>query len=186
MDWEKKYKVVVGCLKNKKMDNLKLFIKDVEGFPIEGVTFRDITPLLEDGIAFQSAVDGLVMLIEENFPCHIVAGIEARGFIFASAIASLDGKGFVPIRKAGKLPPPTIKIDSSKEYGNDTLEVKKGSGDIVIVDDVLATGGTLLATEELLRLAGYNVLGAITLIDLTYLHGPIKIGGRDVLSLIKY
>jgi len=77
------------------MDNLKQLIKDVEGFPIEGVTFRDITPLLEDGIAFQSAVDGLVMLVEENFPCHTIAGIEARGFIFASAIASLDGKSNV-------------------------------------------------------------------------------------------
>ena len=168
------------------MDNLKQLIKDVEGFPIEGVTFRDITPLLEDGIAFQSAVDGLVMLVEENFPCHTIAGVEARGFIFASAIASLDGKGFVPIRKAGKLPPPTIKIDASKEYGHDILEVKEGKGDIVIVDDVLATGGTLLAAEELLRLAGYNVLGAATLIDLTYLHGDIKIGGKNVVSLIKY
>jgi adenine phosphoribosyltransferase len=168
------------------MDNLKLFIRDVEGFPIEGVTFRDITPLLEDGIAFQSAVDGLVMLVEENFPCHTIAGIEARGFIFASAIASLDGKGFVPIRKAGKLPPPTIKIDASKEYGHDILEVKEGKGDIVIIDDILATGGTLLAAEELLRLAGYNVLGAATLIDLTYLHGDIRIGGKNVVSLIKY
>jgi adenine phosphoribosyltransferase len=168
------------------MDNLKQLIKDVEGFPIEGVTFRDITPLLEDGIAFQSAVDGLVMLVEENFPCHTIAGIEARGFIFASAIASLDGKGFVPIRKAGKLPPPTIKIDASKEYGHDILEVKEGKGDIVIIDDVLATGGTLLAAEELLRLAGYNVLGAATLIDLTYLHGDIRIGGKNVVSLIKY
>jgi adenine phosphoribosyltransferase len=168
------------------MDNLKLFIRDVEGFPIEGVTFRDITPLLEDGIAFQSAVDGLVMLVEENFSCHTIAGLEARGFIFASAIASLDGKGFVPIRKAGKLPPPTIKIDASKEYGHDILEVKEGKGDIVIVDDVLATGGTLLAAEELLRLAGYNVLGAATLIDLTYLHGDIRVGGKNVVSLIKY
>lgn len=168
------------------MDNLKQLIKDVEGFPIEGVTFRDITPLLQDGIAFQSAVDGLVMLVEENFPCHTIAGVEARGFIFASAIASLDGKGFVPIRKAGKLPPPTIKINSSKEYGNDTLEVKEGKGDIVIVDDVLATGGTLLAAEELLRLAGYNVLGAVVLIDLTYLHGDIRVGGKNVVSLIKY
>ena len=168
------------------MDNLKQFIKDVEGFPIDGVTFRDITPLLADGQGFQSAVDELVILISDNFKCDVVAGIQARGFIFASAIASLDGKGFIPIRKAGKLPPPVERINSSKEYGNDILEVKKGSGDIVIVDDVLATGGTLLATEELLRLAGYNVLGAITLIDLTYLHGPIKIGGRNVLSLIKY
>ena len=168
------------------MDNLKALIKDVEGFPIEGVTFRDITPLLQDGRVFQSVIDEMIVLIDDNFPCHIVAGVEARGFIFASAIASVDSKGFVPIRKAGKLPPPTIKIDSSKEYGHDTLEVKEGTGDIVIVDDVLATGGTLLAAEELLRLAGYNVLGAATLIDLTYLHGDIRVGGKNVVSLIKY
>jgi adenine phosphoribosyltransferase len=165
---------------------MKHLIKDVEGFPIEGVTFRDITPLLADGSAFQSAVDSMCIEIAEHFDSDLVAGIEARGFIFASAIASLDGKGFVPIRKAGKLPPPTIKIDSSKEYGHDILEVKEGKGDIVIVDDVLATGGTLLAAEELLRLAGYNVIGAITLIDLTYLHGDIRIGGKNVVSLIKY
>jgi len=168
------------------MDNLKQFIKDVEGFPIEGVTFRDITPLLQDGRVFQSVIDEMIVLIDENFPTHLVAGIEARGFIFASAIAGVDSKGFVPIRKAGKLPPPIVKIDSSKEYGHDTLEVKEGKGDIVIVDDVLATGGTLQAAEELLRLAGYNVVGAITLIDLTYLHGPIKIGGKNVVSIIKY
>ena len=165
---------------------MKHLIKDVEGFPIEGVTFRDITPLLADGNAFQSAVDSMCIEIAEHFDSDLVAGIEARGFIFASAIASLDGKGFVPIRKAGKLPPPTIKIDSSKEYGHDILEVKEGKGDIVIVDDVLATGGTLLAAEELLRLAGYNVIGAVTLIDLTYLHGDIRIGGKNVVSLIKY
>jgi adenine phosphoribosyltransferase len=165
---------------------MKHLIKDVEGFPIEGVTFRDITPLLADGSAFQSAVDSMCIEIAEHFDSDLVAGIEARGFIFASAIASLDGKGFVPIRKAGKLPPPTIKIDSSKEYGHDVLEVKEGKGDIVIVDDVLATGGTLLAAEELLRLAGYNVIGAVTLIDLTYLHGDIRIGGKNVVSLIKY
>ena len=168
------------------MDYLKHLIKDVEGFPIEGVTFRDITPLLEDGIAFQDVVDNMIVLIEDNFPCHTIAGVEARGFILGSAIASVDGKGFVPIRKAGKLPPPIISIPSSKEYGHDTLEVKEGKGDIVIVDDVLATGGTLLAAEELLRLAGYNVLGAATLIDLTYLHGDIRVGGRNVVSLIKY
>ncbi len=168
------------------MKDLKRLINDVEGFPIDGVTFRDITPLLSDGRAFQSAIDEMIVLIDENFPCHSVAGIEARGFIFASAIAGLDSKGFVPIRKAGKLPPPTIKIDSSKEYGHDVLEVKEGKGDIVIVDDVLATGGTLLSAEKLLTEAGYNVLGAVTLIDLTYLHGDIKIGGKNVVSLIKY
>lgn len=167
------------------MDNIKRLIKDVEGFPIEGVTFRDITPVLSDPSAFQTVVDEMILRIYGS-DVDLVAGIEARGFILGAAIASLDSKGFIPIRKAGKLPPPTVRIESSKEYGNDTLEVKEGSGDIIIVDDVLATGGTLLAAEELLRLAGYNVVGAIVLIDLTYLHGDIRIGGKNVLSLIKY
>lgn len=171
------------------MEALKQFIKDVEGFPIEGVTFRDITPLLSDYAAFQNAVDEMVILMDENFKSDLVAGIEARGFIFGAAVASLDGKGFVPIRKIGKLPPPTISLASVKEYGEDIIEVKPNDmavKNIVIVDDVLATGGTLKAAEELLTKAGYNVLGAVTLIDLTYLHGDIQIGGKNVLSVIKY
>jgi adenine phosphoribosyltransferase len=167
------------------MDNIKQLIKDVEGFPIEGVTFRDITPVLSNPSAFQTVVDEMIVLMDEH-KGELVAGIEARGFVFGSAMASLDGKGFIPIRKEGKLPPPTVRINSSKEYGNDTLEVKEGKGDVVIVDDVLATGGTLLAAEELLRLAGYNVVGAVVFIDLTYLHGDIKVGGKNVLSLVKY
>lgn len=171
------------------MEALKQFIKDVEGFPIEGVTFRDITPLLSDYAAFQNAVDEMVILMDENFKSDLVAAIEARGFIFGAAVASLDGKGFVPIRKIGKLPPPTISLASVKEYGEDIIEVKPNDmavKNIVIVDDVLATGGTLKAAEELLTKAGYNVLGAVTLIDLTYLHGDIQIGGKNVLSVIKY
>lgn len=168
------------------MKDLKNFITNVEGFPIDGVTFRDISPLLSDSSAFQMAVDAMIVLISENFNAELIAGIEARGFIFGSAIASIDGYGFIPIRKKGKLPPPIISLASSKEYGTDILEVKEGKGDILIVDDVLATGGTLLASEKLLTNAGYNVVGAVTLIDLTYLHNEIKIGGKDVLSIIKY
>lgn len=171
------------------MEALKQFIKDVEGFPIEGVTFRDITPLLSDYAAFQRAVDEMVILMDENFKPELVAGIEARGFIFGAAVASVNGNGFIPIRKIGKLPPPTISLASVKEYGEDIIEVKPNDmaiKNIVIVDDVLATGGTLKAAEELLTQAGYNVLGAVTLIDLTYLHGDIQIGGKNVLSVIKY
>lgn len=171
------------------MEALKQFIKDVEGFPIEGVTFRDITPLLSDYAAFQRAVDEMVILMDENFKPELVAGIEARGFIFGAAVASVNGNGFIPIRKIGKLPPPTISLASVKEYGEDIIEVKPNDmavKNIVIVDDVLATGGTLKAAEELLTKAGYNVLGAVTLIDLTYLHGDIQIGGKNVLSVIKY
>lgn len=171
---------------------LTKYIKDVNDFPKPGIVFKDITPMLVSPSGFNTAIDAFSVLIEENFGpgINLVAGIEARGFIFASGIASLNMLGFVPVRKAGKLPPPVISISSTKEYGVDVLEVKQNEKpnpeDIIIVDDVLATGGTLKATEELLTKAGYNVVGAMVVIDLTELHEEILIGGKKVLSLIEY
>jgi len=163
----------------------KQHIIDVPNWPAEGVLFKDITPLLAEPAAFNFALDDLSIMVEElQFNC--IAGIESRGFIFGAGLSALNGCGFIPVRKEGKLPPPIEYIDSTKEYGNEVLEVKAGTGDVLIVDDVLATGGTLRATEQLLTDAGYNVIGAIVLIDLTYLHGEILIGGEPVLSLIKY
>jgi adenine phosphoribosyltransferase len=163
----------------------KDFITDVPNWPAEGVLFKDITPLLADQKVFNLALDDLSIMIDE-LQFNSIAGIESRGFIFGAGLSALNGCGFIPVRKEGKLPPPTEYIDSTKEYGNEVLEVKSGSGDVVIVDDVLATGGTLRATEQLLTEAGYNVVGAIVLIDLVYLHSEILIGGQPVLSLIKY
>jgi adenine phosphoribosyltransferase len=163
----------------------KQHITDIPNWPAEGVLFKDITPLLADPAAFNFALDDLSVMIGE-IQMQAIAGIESRGFIFGAGLAALNGCGFIPVRKEGKLPPPVEYIDSTKEYGNEVLEVKPGSGDVLIVDDVLATGGTLKATEQLLTSAGYNVVGAIVLIDLTYLHGEILIGGQPVLSLIKY
>jgi adenine phosphoribosyltransferase len=165
--------------------NYKDKIKNVPNWPVNGVMFRDITPLLADWETLMMAMDDLSIIVDST-PANFIAGIESRGFIFGAGIASLNNMGFVPVRKAGKLPPPVVGIDSTKEYGHEYLEVKEGSGDIVIIDDVLATGGTLRATEQLLTEAGYNVLGAIVLIDLTYLHSEILIGGQPVQSLIKY
>jgi adenine phosphoribosyltransferase len=165
----------------------KDFITDVPNWPAEGVLFKDITPLLADQKIFNSAVDDLIMLVEElGVEPDLIAGIESRGFIFGAGVAVLNGNGFIPVRKENKLPPPVEYIDSTKEYGNEVLEVKPGSCDVLIVDDVLATGGTLKATEQLLTSAGYNVVGAIVLIDITHLHSEILIGGQPVLSLIKY
>lgn len=164
----------------------KQYISNVPNWPAEGVLFKDITPLLSDGKAFQFAMDDITLAIDEFDNCELIAGIESRGFIFGSAAATLNGIGFIPVRKEGKLPPPVEYIDSTKEYGNDVLEVKQGSGDVVIVDDVLATGGTLKATEQLLLSAGYNVIGAVVLIDLKYLHDDILIGGKPVKSIIQY
>lgn len=165
----------------------KDFITDVPNWPAEGVLFKDITPLLADGQQFCLVLDDLSLMIDDlaaNADC--VAGIESRGFIFGSALAARNGMGFIPVRKEGKLPPPTEYIDSTKEYGSEVLEVKAGKGKVVIVDDVLATGGTLRATERLLTDAGYEVIGAIVLIDITHLHNEILIGGQPVQSLIKY
>ena len=165
----------------------KDFITDVPNWPAEGVLFKDITPLLADGQQFSLVLDDLSLMIDDlaaNADCAV--GIESRGFIFGAALAALNGLGFIPVRKEGKLPPPTEYIDSTKEYGSEVLEVKAGEGKVVIVDDVLATGGTLKATERLLTDAGYEVIGAIVLIDLTYLHDEILIGGQPVQSLIKY
>lgn len=167
----------------------KDYIRDVIDFPQKGIVFRDITPLLSSQKAFSSAVDELSLLIDDKFGIVNIAGIEARGFIFGAAIAALNGEGFIPIRKEGKLPPPKVATFSTKEYGTEMLEVKECEdkfNKVIIVDDVLATGGTIIATEKLLNNAGYKVIGAVTLIDLSYLHSDIKIGGKPVYSLIKY
>ena len=107
----------------------KDFITDVPNWPAEGVLFKDITPLLVDRKVFNLAVDDLSVLVEElDVEPNLIAGIESRGFIFGSAVATINGNGFVPVRKEGKLPPPTEYIDSTKEYGNEVLEVKTGTG----------------------------------------------------------
>lgn len=170
--------------------NLKDYIRDVQDFPKKGIGFKDITPLLSNAKAFSYALDEMSVLISEHFPeVGMIAGIEARGFLLGAPIAGLNNLGFVPIRKEGKLPHPKVATYATKEYGNDILEVKENEGtyqDIIVVDDVLATGGTITATEHLLNAAGYNVIGAVTLIDLTFLHKEIKINGKDVISLIQY
>lgn len=167
----------------------KDLIKDVKDFPKKGITFKDITPLLASPKYFSNVIDDLSLLLDEHFEgVKLISGIEARGFVIGASMASLNGMGFIPIRKEGKLPPPKVATYSTKEYGVDILEVKESEvfQDIVLVDDVLATGGTLKAAESLLNNSGYNVIGAITLIDLTYLHEEILINGKPVYSLIQY
>ncbi len=167
----------------------KNLIKDVIDFPKKGITFKDITPLLASPKYFSNVIDDLSLMLDEHFEgVNLISGIEARGFVIGASMASLNGMGFIPIRKEGKLPPPKVATYSTKEYGVDILEVKESEvfQDIVLVDDVLATGGTLKAAESLLNNSGYNVIGAITLIDLTYLHDEILINGKPVYSLIQY
>lgn len=154
------------------MFDLKRHVVDVPDFPQPGVLFRDITPLLREH--FEPTVDALDALLDtqEWQSIDAVAGIESRGFILAAALAARRGKGFVPIRKQGKLPPPVVDIAYALEYGSGVLEMQRGAGRLLLVDDVLATGGTMRAAAELCGLAGYEVLALAALIDLRLAGAP--------------
>ena len=161
----------------------KNYIIEVPDFPIKGVNFKDISPLLADQETFRSAIVEMGDLVGK-VPDYWI-GIDARGFIFASALATYCGGGIVLCRKKGKLPPPTKELSYDLEYGTSTLEMKSGSGTAVIVDDVLATGGTLLATNNLATQSGYDVTDNLVLIDLLYLP-TVKDFNLKVRSLISY
>jgi len=143
----------------------KKFIKEVPNFPIDGVNFKDISPLLADQQIFLSVIIDMGKRV--RLPDYWI-GIDARGFIFASALAVQFGGGVVMCRKEGKLPPPTQTYGYNTEYSKDVLELKEGSGEVVIVDDVLATGGTIQIVNKLAENAGYDVVGNLVLIDLKY------------------
>ncbi|MGD0063350.1 MAG: adenine phosphoribosyltransferase [Streptosporangiaceae bacterium] len=160
-------------------------VRDVPDYPQPGVVFKDITPLLGDGKAFSAVVDGLAALYG---PVDKVAGIEARGFILAAPVACRLGAGFVPIRKKGKLPGTTFAQDYALEYGVSTLEVHadafEESERVLVIDDVLATGGTAEATVNLVRRSGAQVAGIAMLIELSFLNGRAKLGDLPVTALL--
>jgi adenine phosphoribosyltransferase len=161
---------------------LKQYIESAYDFPTEGIEYRDIQPLLEDSEAFFEAIYQLGQLVDFNEVDYFV-GIESRGFIFASALAAQNLKGFKMIRKQGKLPNTnhTLRgVSYGLEYGQDSIEMKPGEGNVVIVDDVYATGGTMEAAEQLCKMSGYNVVGKICLIDI----GLKK--DHDIKCLISY
>jgi adenine phosphoribosyltransferase len=170
------------------MDFRKL-IRDVPDFPKKGVMFKDITPLLADGTAFSAAIDRL----SEPFVgkgVQIVAGIESRGFLLATPIAYRLGAGVVPIRKKCKLPRAVKSASYALEYGTDSIEAHVDSFErgakVLLVDDVLATGGTAAAAVELIELLGGDLLGASFLIELDFLGGRKKLPGRAIRSLVSY
>ena len=148
------------------MSDLKRLVVDVPDFPRAGILFRDIAPLLRTH--FEATLDAMDRLFSEQEWRQIdaLAGIEARGFVLAAGLAGRRRKGFVPIRKQGKLPPPVVSAAYALEYGNAVLEVQSGGGRLALIDDVLATGGTMRAAAELATLAGYEVQGLASLIDL--------------------
>ena len=164
------------------MSRFKDLIEEVSDFPIEGVNFKDISPLLANEEAFDNCIQDMGDLVEQ--PDYWI-GIDARGFIFASALSIYFGGGVVMCRKKGKLPPPTIDEVYDTEYSRDWLSIKEGSGTTIIVDDVLATGGTLKAVNSLTKKAGYNVIDNLVLIDLLYVP-RVKDFNVKVKSLISY
>ncbi|QDK46578.1 adenine phosphoribosyltransferase [Bdellovibrio sp. ZAP7] len=164
--------------------DLKKLIRDVPNFPKEGILFRDMSPLLQNPDALHFVSKNLVNGVDLS-QIQYFAGIESRGFILASHMAATHGKGFLPIRKAGKLPPPTKRISYALEYGTAEIELPVGGGNIMIVDDVLATGGTLQAAIDLSSLAGYTVQAVAVLVNLTFLN-QMKFNGKEVYSLVQY
>ncbi len=164
-------------------------IRAIEDYPEPGVTFRDITPLLGNEAAFGRAIDDIVTLFHDAQVSRVV-GVESRGFILASPIAYRLRAGFVPVRKAGKLPWAVAREEYALEYGTDKLEIHRDAihpdEPILIVDDVLATGGTALATTKLVEALGGTVIGVGVMIELEGLGGRDKLAGHRVESLTRY
>jgi adenine phosphoribosyltransferase len=169
--------------------DLEKYIALVENYPTEGISFKDITPLMADGEAFRYATDQIVEFAKEK-NVDIVVGPEARGFIIGCPVAYALGVGFAPVRKPGKLPRETASVDYELEYGKNTLTIHKDAVKpgqrVLIIDDLLATGGTIEATKKLVEELGGIVAGAAFLIELTYLNGRDKLEGIELKTLLQY
>ncbi len=164
-------------------------IRDVHDFPIKGVLFKDITTLLKDPDAYHQAIDVMYQRYKDA-KIDVVVGMESRGFIFAAPLAYMLGAGLVPVRKLGKLPAETVRCEYALEYGTNTLEMHKDAIQpgqrVLVVDDLLATGGTTVATVKLVQMLGGVVEGVAFLIELTFLHGRDKLKGYDIFTQIQY
>jgi adenine phosphoribosyltransferase len=171
------------------MDNLKTLIREVPDFPKKGILFYDITTLLKDPDGLRGVIDGL----KNHYGgtgVDVVVGVEARGFIFAPALAYALNAGFVPVRKPKKLPAEVVSVSYDLEYGTDSLEMHRDAVfpgcRVLIVDDLLATGGTARAVAQLVERQGGKVAGIGCVVELTFLNGRDKLGGYEVFSLLKY
>jgi adenine phosphoribosyltransferase len=171
------------------MEDLKSLIREVPDFPKPGILFYDITTLLKDAAGFRGVIDGLKSHYHDA-KVDLVIGIEARGFIFAPALAYALGAGFVPVRKPRKLPAACVSVTYDLEYGTDSLEMHKDAvtpgSRVLIVDDLLATGGTAAAVGRMVREAGGTVAGIGVVIELTFLGARQKLADYDLFSLLQY
>ena len=172
-----------------KKSDLKDHIRDIPDFPKKGIMFKDITTLLQDGAVFKKSVDLLTKKFKKE-KVELVVGVEARGFIFGAAIAYKLGAGFVPVRKKGKLPAKTKSVTYELEYGTDVLEIHedaiKPGARVLIVDDLLATGGTIKAVADLVKAQKAIIAGVAFLVELRFLKGKDRLKGLPVYSVIKY
>ena len=170
-------------------DELKALVRDVPDFPQEGIVFKDLMPLIGNAEAFHATVEHLAEWAGPRKP-DVILGAEARGFIFGGALAYELACGFVAARKPGKLPWEKIRATYELEYGNDSLEIHADAftngARVIVLDDVLATGGTAQAKVELVEQLGGQVVGALFVIELTFLHGRDRLAGTDVHALISY
>jgi adenine phosphoribosyltransferase len=164
-------------------------IRDVPDFPKAGIVFKDITPVVQNARAFRQVIERFKTYAQECNP-NLVIGIESRGFIFGAPLALELGCGFVPVRKLGKLPGETLREEYALEYGSNTVEMQTGAvnpGDrVLLVDDLLATGGTAAAAARIVERLGGEVVGCAFLVELTFLSGRDALAGYDILSLIEY
>lgn len=171
------------------LSRLKASIRDIPNFPKEGILFRDITPVLQDASLFSSVIDAFAEEMAKH-EIDLIIGIESRGFIFSPALAYKMKKGFVPVRKKGKLPCETKQVSYSLEYGEAILEIHKDALEpgarVVIIDDLLATGGTAHAAAQLVEALGGKVELLVFLVELAFLKGRENLGTHEVFSLIKY
>lgn len=171
------------------LTDLAALIRDIPDFPQKGILFRDITTLLKNPMGFRLAIDGLMARFKDTRP-DVVVGMESRGFIFGAPLAYALGAGFVPVRKLGKLPYETITVEYALEYGQNTLEMHRDAIEagqrVLVVDDLLATGGTALATIRLIEQLGGEIVGVGFLIELTFLNGREKLKGYPIEALIRY
>ena len=171
------------------MQNIKELIRDVPDFPKPGILFKDITPVLANPDALEATIDALAALARTYGATHIV-GIESRGFILGTPVANLLGLPFIPVRKPGKLPYETARVDYELEYGTDALEIHTDAlapGDVVVViDDLLATGGTAEAACALVEGQGAQVASLLVMIELSFLNGAERLSPHNVVSLIRY
>jgi adenine phosphoribosyltransferase len=171
------------------MEQLKSKIRHVPDFPKPGILFYDITTLLQDPVGFHAAIDSLSLPFS-NQQIDIVVGVESRGFIFGAVVADRIGAGFIPVRKPGKLPSRCVRESYALEYGTDALEMHedaiRNGQRVLIVDDLLATGGTARATTDLVKRLGGTVHALAFLIELVELHGRSRLAGENVHSVLKY